>query len=225
MGDNKKLLISAVIKFLCGLALVALLLFLPAGSLDFINGWLFITLLFVPMLLLGVVLFVKAPELLKKRLDTKETDKTQKGVVGVAAILFVGGFVVAGLDFRFGWSSLPTAVIVIASIILLASYALYAEVMRENEYLSRTVKVEEGQLVISTGLYGVVRHPMYTVTVWLFLSIPLVLGSLWALLCFLPYIVVIVVRIINEEKLLEQELVGYKEYKLKVKYRMIPFVW
>ncbi len=220
-----KLLINAAVKFLCGLLLVGFLLFLPAGGFGYINGWLFIALLFIPMLILGAVLYLKAPELLKRRLDSKENEKTQKGVVGAAALLFMGGFVVAGLDFRFGWSSLPPIVIVIASIILLASYALYAEVMRENAYLSRTVKVLEGQQVISTGLYGIVRHPMYAVTVWLFLSIPLVLGSLWALICFLPYVAVIVVRIINEEKLLEKELNGYKEYKLKVKYRLIPFIW
>ncbi len=220
-----KILINASIKFLFGLLLVGLLLFLPAGSFRYTNGWLFIALLFIPMLILGAVLYLKAPELLKRRLDSKENENTQKGVVGVSALLFIGGFVVAGLDFRFGWSSLPPAVIAIASAVLLVSYALYAEVMRENAYLSRTVKVLEGQQVISSGLYGIVRHPMYAVTVWLFLSIPVVLGSLWATLCFLPYVAVIVVRIINEEKLLEEQLNGYKEYKLKVKYRLIPFIW
>ena len=220
-----KLLISAGVKFLCGILLCGLLIFLPAGSFSYINGWLFMALLFVPMLALGIVLFFKSPDLLEKRLHAKETEKTQRGVVGAAALLFIVGFVVSGLDFRFGWSNLPSVVIVIASIILLISYALYAEVMRENAYLSRTVKVEEGQKVISTGFYGIVRHPMYAVTILLFLSIPLVLGSLWAVLCFLPYVVVIVIRIINEEKLLEEELVGYKEYKTKVKYRLIPFIW
>ena len=220
-----KLLVSAVTKFLAGLLMVGLLLFLPAGGTDYRHGWLFIVLLFVPMLALGVVLFFKSPDLLAKRLESKEKQTTQKGVVGAAALLFIGGFVLAGLDFRFGWSQVPPWVVGVASLVLLASYALYAEVMRENAYLSRIVEVQENQTVVDTGLYGVVRHPMYAVTVWLFLSIPLVLGSWWSLLCFLPYLPVIVIRLLNEEKVLEAELDGYTAYKQKVRYRLIPYVW
>jgi len=220
-----KLLLNALIKFTVGLLLVGALLFIPAGGFGYTNGWLFIGLLFIPMLILGAVLLIKAPELLKKRLGAKEEEGTQKGVVAVSGLLFVGGFVVSGLDFRFGWSYVPTWAVIAASAVLLISYALYAEVMRENAYLSRTVEVQENQKVIDTGLYGIVRHPMYAVTVWLFLSIPVVLGSWWALLCFLPYVPVIIVRIINEEKVLEAGLEGYTEYKKRVKYRILPFVW
>ncbi|MBE6592504.1 MAG: isoprenylcysteine carboxylmethyltransferase family protein [Ruminococcaceae bacterium] len=220
-----KLLFNAVIKFILGLILVGTLLFVPAGSFAYVGAWLFIALLFLPMLILGIILFIRSPELLAKRLDVKEKQNTQKGVVAIAALLFLCGFVVAGLDFRFGWSHVPSVVTVIASAVLLVSYALYGEVMRENAYLSRTIKVQEGQKVVDTGLYKIVRHPMYAVTVWLFLAIPIVLGSWWSFLCFLPYVAVIVVRIINEEKLLTQELEGYKDYKKRVKYRLIPFVW
>lgn len=220
-----KLVFGAIIKFLTGLVLVGALLFLPAGGFDYLNGWLFIALLFIPMLALGVVLLVKAPRLLEKRLSAKEGEKAQRGVVAVSGLLFVAGFVVAGLDKRFGWSHMPLWVVIAASVILLVSYALYAEVMRENAYLSRTVEVQEGQKVIDTGLYRIVRHPMYAVTVWLFLSIPLVLGSWWSLLCFAPYLVVIAVRILNEEKVLEAGLSGYSDYKKRVKYRLLPFIW
>lgn len=220
-----KLAISALIKFTVGLALVGLLLFLPAGTLSYANGWLFIGLLFLPMLLLGIVLLIRSPELLEKRLGAKEKENTQKGVVAASGLLFIVGFVVAGLDFRFGWSEMPLWVVIVASVVLLISYALYAEVMRENAYLSRTVEVREGQKVVDTGLYGIVRHPMYAVTVWLFLSIPVVLGSWWAFLCFLPYVALIVIRIINEEKLLSSELDGYEEYKKRVRYRLLPFIW
>ncbi|MBQ7318956.1 MAG: isoprenylcysteine carboxylmethyltransferase family protein [Clostridia bacterium] len=220
-----RLACSALIKFIAGLLLVGVLLFLPAGGFDYPNGWLFIGLLFAPMLLLGVILLIRSPDLLKRRLDAKEKEATQKGVVALSGLLFVGGFVIAGLDFRFGWTSMPTWVVIVASVVLLISYALYAEVMRENAYLSRTIKVEENQRVVDTGLYGMVRHPMYAVTLWLFLSIPLVLGSWWALLCFLPYIAVIVVRIQNEERVLEAGLAGYTDYKKRVKYRIFPFVW
>ena len=177
------------------------------------------------MLILGVILFIRSPELLAKRLDVKEKQNTQKGVVAIAALLFLCGFVVAGLDFRFGWSHVPSVVTVIASAVLLVSYALYGEVMRENAYLSRTIKVQEGQKVVDTGLYKIVRHPMYAVTVWLFLAIPIVLGSWWALVSFLPYVVVVVVRILDEEKLLVRELEGYEDYKKRVKYRLLPFIW
>ena len=220
-----KLAISALIKFTVGLALVGLLLFLPAGTLSYANGWLFIGLLFLPMLLLGIVLLIRSPKLLEKRLGAKEKENTQKGVVAASGLLFIVGFAVAGLDFRFGWSKMPLWVVIVASVVLLISYALYAEVMRENAYLSRTVEVREGQKVVDTGLYGIVRHPMYAVTVWLFLSIPVVLGSWWACLCFLPYVALIVIRIINEEKLLSSELEGYEEYKKRVKYRLLPFIW
>ncbi len=225
MNYKVKLLFEAIAKFLLGFMIVAAILFLSAGSLLYINGWIFILLLFVPMLILGAILFIKSPLLLKKRLDSREKEKTQKGVVAFSGLLFFIGFIVAGLDFRFGLSVVPTWAVVIASVIFLISYALYAEVMRENAYLSRKIEVQEGQSVVSTGLYGIVRHPMYAATVWLFLSIPIVLGSFWALICFLPYVFIIAVRIIDEEKLLSKELCGYEEYKKKVRYRLIPFVW
>ncbi len=220
-----KLLIQALIKFLFGLLFVFALVFLPAGTFNFPNGWLFIGLLFIPMALLGVFLFFFSPSLLKKRISAKEKENTQKGVVAISGVLFLVGFLIAGLDFRFSWSHVPLCVVVIASVVLLVSYALYAEVMRENAYLSRTVEVQEGQKVVDTGLYSIVRHPMYSATIWLFLSIPLVLGSFYSVLCFLPYVAVIVIRIKNEEKVLLSGLEGYKEYTQKVKYRLIPFIW
>ena len=220
-----KLLVEALVKFLSGLLLVGAMLFLPAGGFHYLNGWLFIGLLFLPMLILGIVLFIKSPKLLEKRLNAKEKASTQRGVVKLSALLFVVGFLVAGFDFRFGWSHIPKWGIILASAILLISYGLYAEVMRENAYLSRTIEVQEGQKVVDTGLYGIIRHPMYAVTIWLFLSIPVVLGSLWSLLCFLPYVVAIVVRITHEERVLGEELEGYSDYKKRVKYRLIPFIW
>jgi len=220
-----KLLINGLIKFVCGLFIVALLVFLPAGTIEYSGGLLFVGVLFVPILILGAVLYFKAPDLLAKRLDSKEKQGAQKAVVALSALGFVAGFVVAGLDFRFGWSSLPVWVSVVASVLFLISYGLYAEVMRENAYLSRTVKVEEGQQVVSTGLYGIVRHPMYAATVLMFMMIPLILGSLPSFVIFLHYPVLISVRIKNEEKLLVRELAGYEEYRSKVKYRLIPFVW
>ena len=220
-----KLFFQAISKFLLGLLLLALLIFLPAGSVKYPNGLLFLLLLFVPMLVLGIVLFIKAPELLKKRLDSREKEAAQKGVLFVSAMIFPLVFILSGLDFRHGWSRVPLPVVCIASALFLLGYGLYAEVMRENAYLSRTVKVEVGQTVISSGLYRIVRHPMYAVTVWLFLSIPLVLGSWWSLLCFAPYLVVIAVRILNEEKVLEAGLSGYSDYKKRVKYRLLPFIW
>lgn len=220
-----KLMLSALIKYVAGLLLVGALLFLPAGSLLYPNAWLFLGLLFIPMLILGVVLLIKAPSLLQKRLNAKEGERAQRGVVALSGMLFIAGFVVAGLDYRFGWSHIPSWVVAIASVILLVSYALYAEVMRENAYLSRTVEVQDGQHVVDTGLYGIVRHPMYAVTVWLFLSIPVVLGSWWSLLCFLPYVAAIVARILNEERVLEAGLAGYTDYKKRVKYRLFPFIW
>ena len=220
-----KLLVEALTKFICGFLLVGLLIFLPAGTLRYAYGWLLVCLLFIPMLIAGFVMLVKSPEFLKKRLDAKEKQATQRGVVAFSGLMFIAGFVVAGLDFRFGWSAVPTWVIITASALFLVSYALYAEVMRENAYLSRTVKVEEGQTVVDTGLYGIVRHPMYAVTILLFLMIPLVLGSWYALIAFAFYPAVIVVRLKDEEKLLTRELPGYAAYKQKVKYRIIPFVW
>ena len=220
-----KLLIEALAKFACGLLLVGLLIFLPAGTLCYTYGWLFIGLLFVPMLIAGFVMLAKSPEFLKKRLDAKEKQGTQKGVVALSGLMFVAGFVVAGLDYRFGWSTMPTWVVITASVLFLVAYALYAEVMRENAYLSRTVKVEEGQTVVDTGLYGVVRHPMYMATILLFLMIPVVLGSWYALIVFAFYPAIIIVRLKDEEDLLTRELSGYAEYKQKVKYRIIPFVW
>ena len=220
-----KLFISALIKFLIGLLLVGLLIFLPAGTLAYPGGLLFLGLLFVPMLIMGIVMLARARDLLRKRLDAKEKQAAQKGVQSLAGLVFMAGFVLAGLDFRFGWSDMPLPVVIAASVIFLIGYGLYAEVMRENAYLSRTVKVEEGQTVISTGLYGVVRHPMYLASVLMFLAIPLVMGSWYALIPFAFYPLLMVVRILDEEKLLTAELSGYEEYKRKVKYRMIPFIW
>ena len=220
-----KLLFEALIKFTCGLLLVGLLIFLPAGTLRYTYGWLLMALLFTPMLIAGFVMLCKAPELLKKRLDAKEKQTAQKGVVAFAGLMFIAGFVVAGLDFRFGWSSVPSWVVVTASALFLLAYALYAEVMRENAYLSRTVKVEEGQTVVDTGMYGIVRHPMYAVTILLFLMIPLILGSWYAFVAFAFYPAAIVIRLKDEEELLTKELPGYAEYKQKVKYRIIPYIW
>ncbi len=220
-----KLLTNALTKFVCGLLLVGVLIFLPAGTLHYCKGWLFVGLLFVPMLIAGFVMFCKSPEFLAKRLDAKEKQATQKGVVAFSGLMFIAGFVVAGLDFRFGWSTMPTWVVTAASVLFLVAYALYAEVMRENAYLSRTIKVEEGQRVVDTGLYGIVRHPMYAVTILLFLMIPLVLGSWYALIAFAFYPAIILVRLKDEEALLTKELPGYEAYKQKVKYRIIPFVW
>ena len=220
-----KLFGEAIVKFACGVVLVGLLVFLPAGSLAYTWGWLFMALLFVPMFGAGLVMLAKSPELLKKRLDVKEKRSAQKGVVGFSGLIFLAGFVVAGLDYRFGWSKMPLWVIITASVLFLVAYGLYAEVMRENAYLSRTIKVEEGQTVVDSGLYGIVRHPMYAVTVLLFLMMPLVLGSWFALIPFAFYPVIITIRLLDEEKLLTRELPGYAEYKKKVKYRLIPFIW
>lgn len=220
-----KLLLNGLIKFTCGLLLVGLLIFLPAGTLAFSKGWLLMGLLFGPMLIAGFVMFFKTPDFLAKRLDVKEKRGSQKGVVGFSGLMFIAGFVVAGLDFRFGWSVMPMPVTVTASVLFLASYALYAEVMRENAYLSRTIKVEEGQKVVDTGLYGIVRHPMYMATLLLFTMMPIVLGSWFALLVFALYPPIIVVRLLDEEEMLTRELPGYAEYKKKVKYRILPYVW
>lgn len=220
-----KLLLNGLIKFTCGLLLVGLLIFLPAGTLVFAKGWLLMGLLFGPMLIAGFVMFFKSPDFLAKRLDVKEKRDSQKGVVGLSGLMFIAGFVVAGFDFRFGWSVMPKAVTVVASVLFLVSYALYAEVMRENAYLSRTIKVEQGQKVVDTGLYGIVRHPMYMATLLLFTMMPIVLGSWYALIVFAAYPAIIIVRLKDEEELLTRELPGYSEYKKKVKYRILPYVW
>ena len=220
-----KLLCSALIKVTLGILLVGALIFWPAGTLMYERGWLFMGLLFIPMVIAGFVMLFKAPDLLAKRLDAKEKQGDQKAVVAVSGLMFVAGFTVAGLDHRFGWSNMPTAVTVAASVLFLVAYGLYAEVLRENAYLSRTVKVEEGQCVISTGLYGIVRHPMYAATILLFLMMPLVLGSWYGLIIFAVYPVLIVIRLLGEEKLLLKELPGYAQYREKVKYRLFPFVW
>ncbi len=220
-----KLLIDALIKFISGFILLSLLLFLPAGTIRFPGAWRFMALLFIPMLALGIVLYVKEPELLKKRLSSKESSDVQKKVLAISAIEFILCFVVAGLDHRFGWSKLPSWLIVLACIVFIASYALYAEVMRENAYLSRTVEVQKGQKVISTGLYAIVRHPMYFAVVLLFYAMPLVIGSLYSFLIMLPFPLLLVKRIKDEEKILEEGLPGYTEYEQKVRYRLIPFIW
>jgi protein-S-isoprenylcysteine O-methyltransferase Ste14 len=222
---DRKLIISAVTKYIAGLVLLGLLIFLPAGTFAYGQGWLFMAVLFVPMLLIGIVLALKSPELLRKRLNNKEQENTQKAVVLASIMMFVGGFIAAGLSFRFGFLCLPMWVSVIAAVIFLIGYVMYAEVLRENEYLSRTVEVQEEQKVIDTGLYGVIRHPMYTATILMFCSAPLVLGSVVSFVIFLIYPIIIVKRIGNEEKVLENGLKGYGEYKQKVKYRLLPFVW
>ena len=220
-----KLLISGLTKLILGLALVGAMLFLPAGTLHYPGAWLFLGLLFVPMLIMGAVMLIKAPALLEKRLDGKEKEATQKGVVALSGLMFPAGFVLSALDFRFGWSHVPLWLVVTASALFLIGYGLYAEVMRENAYLSRTIEVQENQTVIDTGLYGIVRHPMYLATLLMFLPLPLILGSFWGLIPFALYPVIIVVRILNEEKILTEGLDGYAAYKQKVRYRLIPYLW
>ena len=222
---DARLFSQALIKFLFGLIIIALLLFIPAGSMDYFNAWLFMALLFVPMFVAGIVMFVKSPELLKRRLNAKEEENEQKLVLLSSGIMFLLAFIIAGLNFRFAWFKLPSIAVIIASIIFLVGYAMYAEVLRENMYLSRTVEVSENQKVVDSGLYGIVRHPMYTSTILLFLSMPLVLDSLFSFIIMLVYPIIIVFRINNEEKVLEIELEGYKEYKKKVRYRIIPLIY
>lgn len=219
------LLFRTIINFLMGIVMVGVLLFAPAGTFLFWNAWLFLALLFVPMLIIGIYLWIKQPDLLAKRLSSKEKESEQKQVILMSAVVFVAGFIVAAVDFRFGWSQLPIWLVVVASVLLVISYGLYAEVMRENAYLSRTVEVQENQKVIDTGLYGIVRHPMYSATILLYLSIPLVLGSIYSFLLFLMFPFVIAKRISNEETVLEKGLDGYTSYKQRVKYKIIPFIW
>lgn len=220
-----KLLLKTLIAFLSGLLITGAMLFVPAGTLTYRGAWLFIALLFSPILVLGVVLMIKNPKLLRKRLEMKEREKEQKGVVALSGLLLVSSFIVAGLDYRLGWSHVSNLIVIIASVVLLVGYALYAEVLRENVYLSRVVEVQEGQHVIDTGLYGLVRHPMYSAVTLLYLAIPLVLGSWWALLVMSPCILLLVARIKNEEQVLHQGLNGYTDYTKRVRYRMIPWVW
>lgn len=222
---NMKLFVSAIAKFLLGVVLVGVLVFWPAGTLNYSGGIIFMCALFVPMFIAGFVMMAKSPQLLAKRLNAKEKEREQSLVVKLSGLMFLVGFILAGLDFRFGWIKLPFAVNVVGTVIFLVSYALYAEVLRENAYLSRTIEIQEGQKVVDTGLYGIVRHPMYAVTLTLFLSMPLILGSLISFVVFLAYPFIIAARIKNEEKVLTEGLEGYSEYKQKVKYRLIPFVW
>ncbi len=222
---NMKLFWSAIGKFTLGVLLVGALVFVPAGTLEYRKGWLFMGILFVPMFLAGVLMMVKSPELLRKRLNAKEKQGGQSLVIKLSGLMFVAGFILAGLSHRFGWLPLPDWVSYTAAALFLAAYLMYAEVLRENSYLSRTIEVQEGQKVIDTGLYGIVRHPMYSATILLFLAMPLVLGSIISFFVFLLYPILIAFRIKGEEKLLEAELPGYAEYQKKVKYRLLPFVW
>lgn len=219
------LCLSALLKFLLGVVLVAALLFIPAGTLNYPNAILLMVILFVPMFLAGLVLMVKNPDLLRRRLKVKEEQGEQRKIIAATGFMFVVGFILAGLDFRLDWLPLPQIISKVSAILFLLAYALYAEVLRENTYLSRTVMVEEEQKVINTGLYGLIRHPMYSATIILFLTMPLVLGSLIAFLVFLPYPIMIIKRLKNEEQVLSKELTGYTEYQKKVRYRLIPYIW
>lgn len=222
---TNKLLVAAVLKFLLGVLLVGLLVFLPAGTLAFSGGWLLMGVLFVPMLFVGIVLIFRNPDLLQKRLSAKESDRAQQRVVKLSGLMFLAGFVIAGLDYRFAWLPLPAAIHYVGAALFLLSYVFYGLVLRQNAYLSRTIEIQDGQKVVDTGLYGIVRHPMYSATLVLFLSMPLVLGSLISFLIFLFYPLIIIGRIKNEERFLEENLDGYREYKAKVKYRLIPYIW
>ncbi len=222
---NTKLFLSAIAKFALGVVLIGALLFLPAWTLHYPQAWLLMGILFIPMFLAGLVMMAKNPSLLRSRLNAKEKEREQSLVVKLSGLMFLVGFVLAGLSYRFGWLMLPRWVSIVGAVLFLMSYALYAEVLRENTWLSRTIEVQEGQQVVSDGLYGIVRHPMYAVTVTLFLSMPLVLGSALAFAVFLAYPFIIAKRIRNEEEVLSRELTGYAEYKQQVKWRVIPFIW
>ncbi|MBQ8995982.1 MAG: isoprenylcysteine carboxylmethyltransferase family protein [Oscillospiraceae bacterium] len=222
---DKKLLKDGVIKYLAGVLLIGLLLYLPAGTLSWRDGWIFMALLFIPMLLAGILMYFKAPDLLRSRLNAKEKQSEQKEVIGYSGLMFLAAFILAGLNYRFRWIFLPKSVVKAACIVFLISYGMFGEVLRENAYLSRTIEVQEGQTVVDTGLYGIVRHPMYFATVLLFLSMPLVLNAPLSFLIMLGYIPIIMKRIRNEEQVLEKELKGYTEYKQKVRYRLLPFIW
>lgn len=222
---DKKLFFQAITKFILGVLIIGLLLFIPANTISYWNGWLFMGLLFIPMFIAGLFMLLKSPDLLKKRLNVKEKEDEQKQVVLFSGLMFLVGFIIAGLNYRYNWIIIPNSVVVISSIIFVIAYILYAEVLRENAYLSRTIEVQDNQKVVDTGLYGVVRHPMYGATILLFLSMPLILGSIISFIIFLIYPFIIAKRIKNEEKVLEKELVGYSDYKKKVKYKVIPFIW
>lgn len=222
---KKGLLKDALIKIAFGIVAMGLLLFIPAGTIHWLDGWLLMIILFVPMFFAGLVMYAKAPDLLRSRLRAKETQSEQKDVIKYSGLMFLAAFIIAGLNYRFQWIMMPRAVVWIGVVIFLLAYCLFGEVLRENQYLSRVIEVQEDQTVVDTGLYGIVRHPMYTATVLLFLSMPLVLNSLISFIIMLVYIPIIMKRIKNEEEVLEQELKGYKEYKQKVKYRLIPFIW
>ena len=220
-----KLFFQAITKFILGVLVIGLLLFIPANTIYYWNGWLFMGLLFVPMFIAGIILMIKNPELLRKRLNAKEKENEQKQVIILSGLMFLLGFIIAGLNYKYNWIIIPNIVVIISSILFILAYILYAEVLRENAYLSRTIEVQENQKVIDTGLYGIVRHPMYAVTILLFLTIPLILGSIVSFVIFLVYPIIINKRIKNEEKVLEKELLGYAEYKKKVKYKVVPFIW
>ena len=222
---KNNLFLQALKKIIAGFVAIGVVLFLPAGTLHYWNAWLFVAVLFVSMIFLGIVMLFKSPKLLEKRLDAKEKVNEQKWVVAMSGIMFIAAFVVAGLNFRYSCHSLPDYVIWSGTVIFLLSYLMYAEVMRENAFLSRTIEIQENQKVIDTGLYGVVRHPMYSATLLMFLSIPLILGSIISFAIMLAYIPIIAVRMNNEEKVLEEGLRGYREYKQKVRYKVIPFIW
>jgi protein-S-isoprenylcysteine O-methyltransferase Ste14 len=222
---SKKLFIEAILKYLLGVILVGLLIFLPAGTINYLKGWIFMGILFVPMFIAGVVMMIKNPKLLKSRLDSKEEQGEQKLVIKLSGLMFIIGFILAGLDFRFNWLVIPSWISYASSVIFLVFYVMYGEVLRENATLLRTIKVEENQKVVDTGLYGIIRHPQYSASIVMFLTMPLILGSLISLAVFMVYPILIVLRIRNEEKVLTNELNGYKEYKEKVKYRLIPFIW
>ena len=220
-----KLFIKAITRFIAGVILVGALLFIPAGTFNYWNAWLFMGLLFIPMFIAGLILMFKNPMLLKSRLDVNEKEKEQKQVIIYSGLMFLSGFIIAGLNYRYSWINLSNITVIISSILFVLSYILYAEVLRENTYLSRTIKVQDNQTVVDTGLYSIVRHPMYSITLVLFLTIPLILGSIISFIIFLIYPFIIIKRIKNEEKVLENNLKGYKEYKKKVKYRLIPYIW
>ena len=222
---NMKLFFQAIIKFVLGVLIIGALLFIPANTIYYWNGWLFMGLLFVPMFIAGIILMLKNPELLKKRLNAKEKENEQKQVVAFSGLMFLVGFIIAGLNYKYNWIIIPNIVVIVSSILFILAYILYAEVLRENTYLSRTIEVQENQKVIDTGLYGIVRHPMYAATILLFLTMPLILGAAQSFIIFLVYPIIISKRIKNEEKILEKELLGYTEYKNKVKYKVIPFIW
>ena len=222
---TSKLLLQATGKYVLGLLLFGVLLFVPAGTVFYPNGWLLMAVLFIPMLIAGIILIFKNPSLLKKRLNAKEEEKEQKSVVVCSGVMFLAAFIVAGLNFRFQWFLLPNVAVIVGTVFFLLAYAIYAEVLRENTYLSRTVEVQENQKVIDTGLYGIVRHPMYSATLVLFLSMGIILGSLFSFGILLFYIPIIAKRMKNEEAVLEEGLEGYKEYKSKVKYKVIPYIW